>query len=131
MSSMENKIPKLVWIRIDRAEGLRLNPSAMKKKKSSTTWQVMCSSGSKKQVTPGVDEPNGGPIFNCDVHLKVSRKHIDHPIIMLVMDSMDNQVGQAYIMPNNIPPLPRQRRIPRLKVISSSGATWKSTEICQ
>ncbi|CAL8104907.1 unnamed protein product [Calicophoron daubneyi] len=104
MLSSSPKSPRVISVRVQKAEGLRIiAKSEHKQKKISPKWKVHFLGGKKKMSTESVLSPEGNPAWDYEVTFKVSR---GEPVVLLVTDSDDHHVGQVVIPPQAMMPRP-------------------------
>ncbi|KAF7256407.1 hypothetical protein EG68_06334 [Paragonimus skrjabini miyazakii] len=97
-------VPKIVSVRVQKAEHLRIIPKEGKQKKITQKWKVSFLGFKKKASTESVLAPAGNPVWDYEVTLKVAVR--GEPIVLLVTDSEDHHVGQVVIPVASMPPRP-------------------------
>ncbi|TGZ71198.1 hypothetical protein CRM22_002777 [Opisthorchis felineus] len=105
MLSIPGAVPKIVSVRVQKAERLRIVPKADgKQRKYTQKWKVVFLGGKKKMSSGSILAPAGNPVWDYEVTFKVAAR--GEPISLLVTDSEDHHVGQVVIPVTAMPPRP-------------------------
>ncbi|KAA3672178.1 uncharacterized protein DEA37_0008740 [Paragonimus westermani] len=97
-------VPKIVSVRVQKAEHLRIVPKDGKQKKITQKWKVQFLGFKESAHTKPVLAPAGNPVWDYEVTLKVAVR--GGPVVLLVTDSEDHHVGQVVIPASSMPPRP-------------------------